>query len=118
MSSSLTTTYKIILRVLLDMAYDGVWCSNPCAYYSGFSVEELNTAMDQCVEEWASEDYDTEHFVIFATKGIRAGLDYALLSREYEKYAWKFFVTGLFEDDDEGAEWNAVLREHSEEYAH
>ena len=111
------TTYKLILKVLLEIAYDGVWCSNPCSYYSGFEVKDIQSAMDECVENWASEDYDIPEFALFATKGIRNGLEYDVLSAEYEKWAWRFFVEGLFEEDDEGDKWNAIFRDMQKEYA-
>lgn len=110
-------THKIVMRVLLDTAYDGVWSYNPCHYYAGFDIKDIQSAMDEWVKAWAGEDYDTPEFVIFATKGIRNGLDYALLSAEYEAWAWRFFVEGLFEDDDEGAEWNRILAEIERTYA-
>jgi len=113
----MNTTYKIILRVLLDMAYDGVWSSNPCHYYSGFDIKDIQDTMDEWVKHWASEDFDTPEFALFATKGIRNGLDYELLSAEYEAWAWRFFVEGLFEEDDEGAEWNRILGEARRVYA-
>ncbi len=103
--------------MLLDIAYDGCWCSNPCDYYSGFEIKDIQFAMDEWVKVWADEDYDTSHFVIFATKGIRNGLDYELLSAEYEAWAWRFFVEALFEDDDDGAGWNRVLNEVQCTYA-
>jgi hypothetical protein len=115
--ASVPTTYKIILLNLLDMIFDGAWCSNPAFYYSLTTTKEINDAMDDLVEQWADVSYEYKWFALFATKRIRATLDYDLIAREAEHWCWKLLVCELFGDKDgSGEEYNSIMNEWNDRY--
>lgn len=115
-SPKLSTADKIILHTLLDMTFDGLWYSDPCGYYNMTTPEEIKESMDYFVQTWADESFDADWFPLFATKGIRATLDYELLAREAERWCWDLFVCGLFADEDEEA-WSRVSQAWETRYA-
>ena len=105
---------KIVLNRWAYCLYEGVGYSNPACFYRDFTREEIEEFMDDWVEDNAHEDFDNKTFVLFATRGIRNSLNWDVITRKAEEWAWRFFVADLFWDEpdaDYTGLWCEIERE-------
>lgn len=116
--TSLSETNRIILESLFFLQYDEYDYEEAEDIYVNADPDGLQKTMNRLVRQWGDveDTYEQPWFVLYATPGIRKGLDYEFLAEELEPWLWRLVTAHLFGDDEYQDFWE-ITAEALEYYA-